>query len=160
MTADPEVGFSDWVALAAVLISLVSLCLSLWTTRRERRLRMARDAHRETARITQSADVFVRGFLLPHEHEDLERVFTESRRVFARSRRHLKRVDRKRLGGILMEVEDRDLDFRTNTDDEELYDDLARRRADKHLEFVRAFSRALDRAAHPGLRDEDLPPDD
>ena len=160
MTTEPELGFSEWTALAAVLISLGSLFVSVWTTRRERRLRVVRNAHRETTRITQRTDDLTGGLLLRHEHEALEGAFTESRRVFARNRRHLKRADRKRLGRTLAEVDDRDLVFQNNADEEELYDDLARRRADKHLEFIRVLSRVLDRAAHPGLRDEDLPPDE
>ncbi len=117
-TAQPALDLLDWTAVAAVAISLVAL----WRTGRERTLSLLSDAHQQAVVIELAVNKEVLdqiGAPVGYWAERVEEKYTEARRIYARTRRHLKRAD-----------------------------------------FVWGASRALDRASHPGIKIENLPPGD
>ena len=161
-TGQPPLDLLDWTAVAAVVISLVAL----WRTGRERTLCLLSDAHRQAVAIelTVTKEVVDQiGTPVGYWAERVEEKYTEARRIYARTRRHLKRADRQGLGRRLQEIDrltkqiDREVE---RNDDATDFASLLDRRAFKHSNFVWGLSRALDRASHAGIKIENLPPED
>lgn len=155
-----QLDFSDWTALVAVGIS----ALALWRTGRERVRSLLADSHRRASQIEHSVgeDVYAHlGFIsFKRWSEEFESGYLECRRIYARTRRHLKGPDRRKLDDLISDINESTLNIQANTDDEEeVTDERLDWRASENARFIWVLCRALDRAAY-GIKTRDLPPED
>lgn len=143
----------NWLALLALAVSIVAVWNSRWIPKRERKLNLLADSHRRVERAANSAvatAIWEVTSSPPATHgyrDDSEtsvfRSYVEGRRIYARIKRHLPARTQQRLDELASSAEI----AKEGTGDGSWETKLS-----SQAQFLDELERALDQAAHPGIR--------